>query len=55
MYVMMHIPHLRPVEDPNLDEATWFLLVVQDAVGSEATVAVIVKLDPSRQAVGVLG
>lgn len=47
--------HLGPVEDSDLDEAAGLLLVVQDAVGGEATVAVVVELDPSRQAVGVLG
>lgn len=46
--------YLCSVKDSNLDEATWFLLVVQDAVGGEAPVAVVVKLDTSCQAVGVL-
>ena len=46
--------YLRSIEDSNLDDATWFLLVVQDAVGGEAPVTVIVELDPSRQPIRVL-
>lgn len=46
--------YLCSVKDSNLDEATWFLLVVQDAVGGEAPVAVVVKLNTSCQAVRVL-
>lgn len=40
--------YLSPVEDPDLDEAARFLLIVQDAVGGEAPVTVVVKLDASR-------
>lgn len=45
--------YLRAIEDANLDEAT-FLLVVQDAVGGKTPVAIVIKLDPSSQTVRVL-
>lgn len=47
--------HLRAVEDAHLDQAAGLLLVVEDAVGGEAPVTVVVKLDSPRQTVGVLG
>lgn len=40
--------YLRSIEDSDLDEATGLLLVVEDAVGGEAPVAIIIELDTTR-------
>lgn len=46
--------YLSSVEDSDLDNTAWFLLIIQDAIGSKAPVSIVIKLNSARQAIRVL-